>query len=291
MTDSATKKYLSRTIYLPLVLAAAIAFVKYWPEPEIKEKQGRIEPLGEQDNRQQFWEAYRQATKLRLAGRTQEAIADYQRAIALRDDHENALYYLGNMYVDLGYFTMAESTWIRLGEINPFSSRAHSQLGKLYLTADGLFDLDAAENEFQRSLELNKDETGPYLNLGQVALVRGNLSEAQDYFEIVIASNFRSVESYYLTGYIEWKRGNVQNALTLLGKAVEYSRPRGPGQDVSEEGDTQSGRPLGPQHGLDPMGLFRTFLTELSPMDISALPGQITGQYESLDAFLQGLND
>ena len=48
-----------------------------------------------------FWELYREATDHRVAGRTREAASTYESALELKDDHEDALYYLGNMYVEL----------------------------------------------------------------------------------------------------------------------------------------------------------------------------------------------
>ena len=291
MTAGSIKKYFPGYIFLPLTLAAAIAVVRFWPDQETVESRAPIVAQEAQDQRLQFWEAYRQATKHRVAGRPQEAIADYQKALALRNNHEDALYYLGNMYVNQGYFAGAESVWVRLVGINPYSSRAHAQLGKLYLTPGALFDTDAAENEFQRSLEINSEETGPFLNLGRVALVRGDLSGAQGYFEIVTASNPASVEAHYLAGYIEWKRGNMKNALILLRKAVEFSRPRAPEKDATEEGDTKTGRTLGSQNDPGRMELFRMHLTVLPTLDNSDLPRQMTGRYEALDTFIEKLGE
>ncbi|MCH8328028.1 MAG: hypothetical protein IID15_05840, partial [Candidatus Marinimicrobia bacterium] len=150
---------------------------------------------------------------------------------------------------------------------------------------------DAAEREFQRALVLNSEETGPYLNLGRVALVRGNISEAQGYFEIVTITNTTSVEAHYLAGYIQWKLGHTKNALILLRKAVEYSQPRAPGEDASDEGDTRSGRPLGFENNLHQMELFRTHLVVLSTLDDTELPHQMAARYEALDTFIKTLGE
>ncbi|MCH8327493.1 MAG: tetratricopeptide repeat protein, partial [Candidatus Marinimicrobia bacterium] len=152
MIAGSIKKYFPGYIFLSLTLAAAIAVVRFWPDQETGESRAPIVAQKAQSQRLQFWEAYRQATKHRVAGNAQAAIADYQKALALRNNHEDALYYLGNMYVDQGYFTRAESVWVRLAGINPYSPRVHAQLGKLYLIPDALLDPEAAEREVQRAL-------------------------------------------------------------------------------------------------------------------------------------------
>ena len=146
-----------------------------------------------------------------------KAVAEYRKAISLNNSHEDALYYLGNMYFDLGELEAAEQIWRRLAEVNPNSARAHSQLGTIYLMIENgnMFNLDAAEAEFQRAFAINKEVTAPVLRLGQIALIRGNFSESQRLFNAVIGSNTRSVEAHFLTGYIDWKRGNLQKALNF----------------------------------------------------------------------------
>ena len=60
---------------------------------------------------QTFWTTYRQATKDRFDGLWQEAINGYIAALEINNTHEDALYYLGNMYLELSEYPKAEETW------------------------------------------------------------------------------------------------------------------------------------------------------------------------------------
>ncbi len=278
-----------------IALLALFAVVSVWKRSSgdaVSKDDDRISTFPEKEKIQQFWEVYRRATRFRIAGNTRKAVAEYRKAISLNNSHEDALYYLGNMYFDLGELEAAEQIWRRLAEVNPNSARAHSQLGTIYLMIENgnMFNLDAAEAEFQRAFAINKEVTAPVLRLGQIALIRGNFSESQRLFNAVIGSNTRSVEAHFLTGYIDWKRGNLQKALTSLTKAAEYSRPTAPVQRFSGEGDTKSGRPAGST--IDPKegGLFETYFSNLSELTMAELPLEINSRYRQLDAFLEQIS-
>ena len=172
-------------------LFVTITLLKSPSSPVNSENDDSEKMLVEKEKIQRFCEIYRQATEHRIAGRKKEAAVDYQSALMLSDQHEDALYYLGNIYLDLGDIEGAEKVWKRLVQINPNSARAHFQLGDLYLIIEhnALFNIRSAEVEFQRALEINKEETAPLLRLGQIALIRSNLSDARSLFEAVTASN------------------------------------------------------------------------------------------------------
>jgi len=218
----------------------------------------------------------------------QDAAVAYRRALEYNEKHEDALYYLGNVYLELGEHKAAEKAWRRLLKVNPYSARAHFQLGDLYLSFDDgkYFDIDTAEAEYRRALEINKEETAPTLRLGYVALIRGNLPESQRYFDAVIGSNYKSVEAHFLNGYVAWKRGDPQKALTLYEKAVKYSFPERPGKGVLGEGDTKAGGAFVLPESSKHQTLFDVFIRDLSVMDKTKISQQMDSQYQKLDAFL-----
>ncbi len=178
--------------------------------------------MGARAGIREFWEIYRGATGHRVAGRIGAARDAYRRALELNPRHEDALYYLGNMELELGRYDEAHSAWARLVQINPSSPRAHSRLGDLYACMDpgAPRDLAKAEAEFRRALELNREETGPLLRLGEIALMRGNLAGATSFLDVVIGSHSRSVEAHFLKGYVAWKRAQPDSAATLFREAV-----------------------------------------------------------------------
>lgn len=191
----------------------------------------------------EFWARYRAATDARVSGRITEARDAYRAALALDPSHEDVLYYLGNVELELGHYGAAESAWRRLIEINPASARTHSRLGDLYACPDSAapWDLARADAEFHRAAELNREETGPLLRLAEVAVLRNDLTGALTHLDAVIVTHPRSVEARYLKGYVAWKRGQKAEAAAELGEAMALANAPQTVQQAPAEGDTKHG--------------------------------------------------
>lgn len=228
----------------------------------------------------EFWEVYREATASRVAGDPSRAAVSYQRALVLNPQHEDALYYLGNMYLELGRFEEAAAAWERLVRVNPNSSRAHARLGDLYFCPEpgAPVDLARAELEYRRALEINQEETGPLLRLGEIQLVRGRLGEALRLLDAVIGANAGSVEAHALKGYVAWRQGDTSAAFVLFAQAVDLARPREPA-GLPGEGDTRRGR--APLAARAPCGGFTPPLGG-APADRAELAAHMRGYYEGL---------
>jgi tetratricopeptide (TPR) repeat protein len=241
----------------------------------------------ERDRIRRFWDTYRRATDRRVAGQSQEAADEYTRALALEPEHRDALYYLGNMEFDLGNLAAAEQAWQRLIEIDPTSARAHSQLGMLYFCVGEEEPLqhDRAVAEFQRAAAINREETGPLLSLGEIALVQEDMETALDYFDAVIGSNYSSVEAHFYKGYIAWKSGAPAQASELLAAATHHARPSAPTGDVPGEGDTRAGTaPM--VRAPTRCGAMRAHVDELAGLD-AEVTRHVGPVYRAFDELLQ----
>ena len=187
-----------------LLLGVALSLLHCSRETPPEAQSGNAGPTEERKAEiRHFWDFYNRATSLRLEGKWGEAAALYQQALALDPRHENSLYYLGNAFFELGRFLEADSAWKRLIGINPNqSSRAHAQLGMLYSCgAPGTpLDLDRAVEELHLALAINKEESGPEIKLGEVALLKGDRQKALEYLSAGRNLNFKSVEANYLSG-------------------------------------------------------------------------------------------
>ncbi|MEE9167085.1 MAG: tetratricopeptide repeat protein [Candidatus Neomarinimicrobiota bacterium] len=269
-------------------LLVVITFLNKPGPQRTTQKEDDQEWTAEKEKIRSFWEIYRKATENRISGKPGEAAGEYQRALALNDKHEDALYYLGNMHMELGEYENAKEAWKRLVQVNPTSTRAHLQLGNLYLRFEQneIFNIEKAESEFQKVLRINKEETGPLIRLGQVLLIRGDLSEAQFYFDAVTASNYQSAEAYFLNGYVAWRKGDSKKALDLLQKAVKYSHPPEPVEGTSGEGDTRTGKPLGVLERSAGQSLFYGQTRELSRLVEISVPQEVEDRYRKLEEFL-----
>ena len=190
-----------------------------------------------------FWEAIRSATTHRIAGRIAEAAADYQRAIELDPRHEDALYYIGNMRFELGEYARAGEAWRQLVAVNPASARAHLQLGTLHLCPEpgAPFDPKAAAAEFRRAHEINREETGSLLRLGEAALYLGDTGEARRQFTAVTGSHRDSPAGHFFLGYLDWAAGKQASARESFRRAVEGEQATPPPAGATSEGDTRQG--------------------------------------------------
>ena len=277
-------------VALLLLLVAAITLLKRRPPPppEVTGNEAGTLTPAERGRIERFWQLYRAATDHRIRGTPDSAVGAYARALELNPEHEDGLYYMGSVLFELGEFANAEQTWKRLVEINPASARAHSRLGNLYLCYGEweLFDLRAAEAEFQRALEIYKEETGPLLRLGEIALIRGDMTKARYYFDAVTGSNYRSVEAHLLKGYLAWRTGAMADAEALFATAVQHSRPEEPAGGVPGEGDTKQGsRPMVSRQRHCP-GL-QALVADLAQIEDADRIREMIVRYRRLEAVLQ----
>jgi tetratricopeptide (TPR) repeat protein len=241
----------------------------------------------ERDRVQRFWATYRRATQRRIAGDVQAAADAYIDALRLNPTHHDALYYLGNMEFELGNSAAAEEAWLTLVQLDPTSARAHSQLGTLHFCIgdDQPLQPDRATAEFERAAAINREETGPLLSLGEIALVSGKLDSAGAYFDAVIGSNFTSVHAHFYQGYLAWASGSANEAAELLRAAAHHARPAAPSADTPGEGDTRG--------GLQPMvretarcGALRAPADALGAPDVDADP-DASAVYGAFDTLLR----
>ena len=192
---------------------------------------------------QEFWKLYREATALRVAGNTQRASDTYARALELDPRHEDVLYYYGTTRLALGDFPGAERSWRTLVTVNPSSARAHSELGALFvcLDAGAPFRPDSAERHFARAHEINREETGPLVRLGEVALLRGDLAGAKRDLAAVLATHASNPLARFYAGYLEWKHGDAALAREQFARAVAAAKSTAPAAPAPGEGDTKRG--------------------------------------------------
>lgn len=216
------KKGLIGIFSILLTAFLVVTFLKGTPETSSRSGTPTV-PDSSRSEVVEFWDAYHTATDLRTAGDYRGAAGYYLSALRFNPDHQNSLYYLGNMYMALGDYAQAEKMWERLIRINSSSSRGYSQLGILYScreAGNNLYNLDEAADHFRKASRLNREETGPLLQLAKINLAKSRLVKAEKQLNDVASSNFRSSEALFLQGYLAWKKDNMQVADTLLKQSV-----------------------------------------------------------------------
>jgi len=234
----------------------------------------------------EFWEIYRQANSARIAGDVEQAARGYRAALELDGDHEDALYYLGNMAMELGRFDEAERAWSHLIQVNPSSARGHSQLGRLYMCADrGAIDVDRARANLEAAAAVNAEQTGPLLDLGRLALLEGDTSTARRHFEHVLQSNPGSMPASFFLGYVAWLGGDRTRADEAFARALAATAPTR-AAPVAGEGATKAGD--------DPMlarreqcSGFDAHILGLSAPDAAARRLLMNERYSTLRAWIE----
>ena len=256
---------------------------------ENPETAGGAAPADRRERITEFWDHYREATALRVRGSAPLAMAAYRRALALNNRHEDALYYLGSMEFALGRFAEAEQTWRRLVQVNPASARAHSQLGGLYLCLDqgAPFDPERAVAELRRAHQINKEETGPILRLGEAALFQGDFRTAGHQFDAVLGANTGSGPAHFYRGYAAWKNGEADFAAKAFARSVAASVPPKPvlPEGATSEGDTR-GQATPRSSEPERCAALRRLLSGLGEVKPSELRREMAARYRALDGLI-----
>jgi tetratricopeptide (TPR) repeat protein len=231
-----------------------------------------------------FWQHVEQATGARTDGDCARARGLYLEALRLDPSHEDSLYYLGQCQRNLKRPVEARQTFEHLVELNPTSARGHLALGALLASPDSNepLDLQTAEAHLRRAHEINKEETGPMLRLGEVLIVDNRVDEAREWLEAAARTNPKSVEAAFLLGYLRWKAGDTRGASAHLKRAAQAARADVTQKPVVGEGDRtlSAAAPL-----REPMGrtLFGELATPLGRPEGNALARTPDVLYRAVD--------
>ncbi len=274
--------------YVLFCIFIATGFVGCSPNKTTENTPGDGDDMQLSDEKQQikaFWEAYRKAQKFRVEGNWEEAAKYYEKSLKLDNNHEDARFNLGNMYLEMEQYEKAEACWLKIVETNPTSARAHMQLGRLYLSYDipGTFDIAKAKEEFTETFKINKVITAPSMLLGHVALLQGDNDAAGEYFRSVMGSDIKNVEAYFLLGYVYWKNGETDKAREMFGKAVRNTVPEKAIKDVLSEGDTKGGKSH--RRPFD-KSLFTEYFNGLDTVETDDISVEMNERYRRLNAKL-----
>lgn len=224
-----------------------------------------------------FWQRLGAATEARIAGDCTRARDLYLEALRLDSKHEDSLYYLGQCYRNLKQPAEARRAFERLVELNAASARGHLALGALLASPDPEepLDLGTAEMHLRRAHEINGEETGPMVRLGEVLIVGEHTEEGRTWLEAAARTNPKSVEAAFLLGYLRWEAGDRRGANAHLQRAAMAARTDAPTRGVLGEGDRKAALAAGPTRAAPPLRepMGRTLFSELA-MPLRSADGQ-----------------
>ncbi len=195
--------------------------------------------LGERERVVEFWRRHREAMdRVKRDADCPGAVPLFRSALELDPDHEDARYYLANCLQALGQTEEALEQLNELRERSPMSYRGHKQWGVLRaMNARGAEDLSAAAAALERSLEVNREQTGSLTVLAEVRLLEGDLAEAGRGFEAVCQTNSGDSKAQFLRGYVAWKSGELDASRRALEAALAARGPEWKPEGTVAEGD------------------------------------------------------
>jgi tetratricopeptide (TPR) repeat protein len=159
-------------------------------------------------------ECFAKAKELQQAGRLEEAVASYSRALELKPDYAEAYNNLGNALRSLRRFDQAIASLRRACDLRPDLAGIHSNLG-LALADAGQFEQAVAHH--RRAVELGPDLAPAHNNLGLALKELQRLDDAVACYQtaIALAPGFTEAHS---------NLGGALRALGRPGEAVESYR-------------------------------------------------------------------
>jgi len=213
-------------------------------------------PDAERQRVLRFWDRLNAATAARIGDDCAKASELYREALALDPKHEDCLYYMGQCQRQLKQPSEARQAFETLVELNPASARGHLALGALLASSDPQepMDVSQAESHLRRAHDINGEETGPMVRLGEVLMLRGQDGEARRWLDAALSTNSKSIEAAFLLGYLAWESGDRRAALHLAGKARAAATAQAPVKGVLSEGDRKDPKRVAAPPLANPMG-------------------------------------
>jgi predicted O-linked N-acetylglucosamine transferase (SPINDLY family) len=162
-------------------------------------------------------QAYQLGNALIAQGRTDQAVAHYERALALKPDYAEAHNNLGMALGMQGKIGQAVTHLRQAIALQPDFVAAHNNLGNA-LSMQG--ETDQAVTHFERALALDPDYAEAHYNLGSVLVLQGKTDRAVAHFERALALKPGHAEAHYNLGNALALQGETDQAVTHYERAL-----------------------------------------------------------------------
>ena len=155
-----------------------------------------------------------------LQGRYQEAVSEFERALALDPRSDGAYRGLAQVYSVMGLPDKAEEAWRQTIALHPNSVDAYNQLARFQM---GRADYDGAAKNFRKALNLAPDNATLMSNLGAALLYAGSLEDSRRMLQASIRLA-PSYPAYTNLGNLDLKQGRFADAANDYEKALEFNK-------------------------------------------------------------------
>lgn len=155
-------------------------------------------------------------------GQTQEALASANMAIQRDSKNADAQNFVGLIYMSQSDYPKAAEHLREAVRLNPFFTDAHNNLGAVYRE---LKEYDKSLAELQTALKDKNYQTPEKieLNLGNLYLDQGVMSEAVRWYELAVKANPGYVRGHFALGAAYQKMGKGDLAAQQFRKVIELA--------------------------------------------------------------------
>jgi len=167
-----------------------------------------------------FYRLSDSAWELSKAGRYEEAIAEWKRALDLSPENDKANNNVGLLLTGTGRFEEAIPHFERTLKVNPEYPAAHSNLG---VALAGTGKLDEAIAEFVNALAVDPGSGEAHNNWGRVLARKGNLDEAIAHFQKALELVPDSASVRHNLAQALAAKGDLDGAIAQFQKVLEIS--------------------------------------------------------------------
>jgi Flp pilus assembly protein TadD len=155
--------------------------------------------------------------KLRVAGRHQEAIEEYERALQIEPDYARAHNSLGYELLQAGKVSEAIGHFEQSLRIRPDGSEAHNNLGSAFERQGRMLE---AKEQYERALQIDPDNSSAHNNLANVLMQDGKLEDAVRHYEEALRFKPDFAEAHCNLGIALGRAGRIPEAIEHFEQAL-----------------------------------------------------------------------
>ena len=154
---------------------------------------------------------------LEQAGKVQDAIGQYERALWIKPDYAESHFNLGNALMQVGRLSEAVEQYEEALRFKPEYSEAHNNLGNALLRTG---KIEEAIGQYEQALRLMPDSVVVHYTLGNALLKAGRLSEAAEQYEQAVRIKPDYAKAHYGWGLALERAGKREEAIGHFEQAV-----------------------------------------------------------------------
>jgi len=181
----------------------------------------KLPPESEHIDRYNFALAhYNLGSVYERAGKNEQAMKQYKKAISVKPDYEEPRYNMGNVLVKSGDIAGAVEMYKAAIAINPNSAQAHCNLGS---ALGEIGDMQGAVQQYKRALNIKSNYPEALYNMGNVFVKMGNIKEAMLYYNRALSLKPDSAEAHCNLANALVMSGNISGAIKHYKTALKIT--------------------------------------------------------------------